>query len=229
MPRVKVLRISIILMLLIVAGQFIGLGGQRQAGADEPRPILVIFPFVVEKIEDPSRGAVCPICQGVHRSSEVPPGASSALTMDLYAKLAEKDMFIIPPFEEVREALSRFGQRQFEEEIASSSIQLGRSLKADFALVGIVFRYKERMGSSLGVQEPASVSFELHLFRLRDGRRVWDANLDETQEALFDDLLRAGAFLRGKAKWITAEDLAVSGMAELLKKLPGVKELQEKP
>jgi hypothetical protein len=106
---------------------------------------------------------------------------------------------------------------------------MGKELKADFVMLGILFRFEERVGSSLGVEKPASVAFDLHLFRLRDGVRVWDGKFDETQKPLFDNLLQTGSFIRRKAQWLTAAELAEVGMEEMLKKLPGVKELEEKP
>ena len=96
-------------------------------------------------------------------------------------------------------------------------------------MIGILFRFEERIGSSLGVEKPASVAFDLHLFRLRDGVRVWDGKFDETQRPLCDNLFQIGSFVRRKAKWLTAEELAEVGMEEMLKKFPGVKELEEKP
>ncbi len=65
-------------------------------------------------------------------------------------------------------------------------------------MVGILFRFEERIGSSLGVEKPASVAFDLHLFRLRDGVRVWDGKFDETQKPLFDNLLQIGSFIEGR-------------------------------
>ena len=118
---------------------------------------------------------------------------------------------------------------RFETNPVRSSVPLGRELNADFVMVCHLFRFEERVGSSIGVEKPASVAFDLHLFRIRDGARVWDGAFDETQKALFDNLLRAGSFFKEGAKWLTAEELAAVGMDEVLKKLPGAEELEEKP
>jgi hypothetical protein len=90
-----------------------------------------------------------------------------------------------------------------------------------------IFRFEQRVGSSIGVEKPASVAFDLHLFRIKDGAQVWDGTFDETQKALFDNLLQAGTFFRGGAKWLTAEELAALGMDKLLKKLPDARELSQ--
>jgi hypothetical protein len=137
--------------------------------------------------------------------------------------------FKIIPLEKVEEAFSRSDRKRLETSPVLTSIQMGKELKADFVMVGILFRFEERVGSSLGVEKPASVAFDFHLFRLRDGVRVWDGKFDETQKPLFDNLLQTGSFIRRKAQWLTAAELAEVGMEEMLKKLPGVKELEEKP
>ncbi len=196
--------------------------------AEEKRS-LAILPFIVEKAEDPARGAVCSICKGVHTSSEVVPGSQNKLTQGLYGKLEALGTFKVVPLEKVEKILPKGGGNHFEADDIPSLIQLGKALNADFVMVGILFRFEERVGSSIGVEKPASVAFDLHLFRLRDGARVWDATFDETQKPLSDNLFQIGSFFRHGAKWLTAEELAGVGIHEVLKKLPEVKELEEKP
>ena len=78
------------------------------------------------------------------------------------------------------------------------------------------------------MEKPASVAFDLHLLRIRDGVEVWKGKFDETQRPLSENLLKIGSFLRRKASWLTAEELASVGMDEILRKLPEAKELEEK-
>jgi hypothetical protein len=219
------------ILSLVFLGLFLGLtlSGVPVVKA-ETKPTLVIFPFIVEKIEDPARGAVCPVCKGFRRSGEILPGAAPRiLTRELYEKMEALGIFTVLPLEKVEEGLSHWGRKRFEENVVSSSIQLGKEFKAHFVLVGIIFRFEERVGSSLGVEKPASVAFDLHLFRMRDGKKVWDGGLDETQRPLSENLFQIGSFFRRKAKWLTAEELAVVGMDEVLKKLPEIQELETKP
>jgi hypothetical protein len=79
----------------------------------------------------------------------------------------------------------------------------------------------------MGVDKPASVAFDLHLVRVRDGRVAWTGKFDETQRPLSDNLLKIGTFFKRGAKWLTAEELASAGMGETLTALPGVTELEE--
>jgi len=189
---------------------------------------LAILPFTVQKAEDPARGAVCSVCAGVHRSSEVVFGSQNIVTQILYGKLEALGTFTVLPLERVEEVRSKVDRNRSETDLPSISTQLGKELNVDFVMVGILFRFEERIGSSLGVEKPASVAFDLHLFRMRDGKRVWDATFDETQKPLSDNLFQIGSFFKSGAKWLTAEELAGVGINEVLKKLPEVKELEEK-
>jgi hypothetical protein len=213
--------LSVMLFMLIIS-----MGPELKA---EEKPSLAILPFIVQKAEDPARGAVCSVCKGIHRSNEVVPGSQNILTQILYGKLEALGTFTVLPSGKVEEARAKGNRNRFETDPISASTQLGKELNADFVMVGTLFRFEERIGSSLGVEKPASVAFDLHLFRLRDGARVWDATFDETQKPLSDNLFQIGSFFRSGAKWLTAEELAGVGINEVLKKLPEVKELQEKP
>jgi hypothetical protein len=79
------------------------------------------------------------------------------------------------------------------------------------------------------VDRPASVGFDVHLIRLRDGKIVWTGKFDETQRPLSENLLKMGSFIRRKGSWLTAEELSSVGMDEMLKRFPKQKELEEMP
>ena len=186
-------------------------------GRAETKPRLVILPFLVERAEDPEKGILCPICKGIRRSGEIVPGSQNTLTQFLYTKMEAGGPFQI------------ISQRNVEEILvhSPSSLQVGKKLEADFIFMGYVFRFEERVGSSLGVERPAAVSFDLHLFRLRDEKMVWMGKFDETQRPLSENLLKIGSFIRRKGSWLTAAELASVGMDEMLGKLPGLQELDQ--
>jgi hypothetical protein len=99
----------------------------------------------------------------------------------------------------------------------------------DFIFVGVLFRFVERIGSSIGVEKPASVGFDVHLIRMRDEKMVWIGKFDETQQPLSENLLKMGSFVRRKGSWLTAEELSSVGLDEMFKRFPGTKELEEMP
>lgn len=186
-------------------------------GRAEPKPSLVILPFLVERVGDPEKGVLCPVCKGIRRSGEMVPGSQNTLTELLYTRMEADGTFQIIAKKKVEEIPLAF----------LSSIQTGKKLEADFILIGYVFRFEERIGSSLGVERPASVSFDLHLFRLRDEKMVWMGKFDETQRPLSENLLKIGSFIRRKGSWLTAAELASVGMGEMLGGLPGLRELDQ--
>ncbi len=195
----------------------------------EQKTSLAILPFLVERGEDPGRGAMCPLCKGVYRKGEILPGSQNTLALLLYQKVETMGTLKVVPLEKMEEVFSKRDKRLFEERPIPSSIQLGKELNVGFILVGFLFRFEERIGSSLGVERPASVGFDVHLFRLKDERMVWQGKLDETQRPLSENLFKIGSFFRRKAQWLTAEELSSVGMDEMLKRFPGPKELEEMP
>ena len=195
----------------------------------ETNPQLAILPFFVERSNDPARGTIlCPICKRVFQSGTVVPGSENYLTRLLYQKMEALEQFKIVSPQKLDEILIPSVKKNFEEKPVPSSIQIAKELDAKFILVGYLFRFEERVGSSIGVEKPASVGFDVHLFRIKDGAEVWKGGVDETQRPLSENLLQIGSFLRRKASWLTAEELSGVGMEELLKRLPGQKELEEK-
>ncbi|MEW6376087.1 MAG: hypothetical protein AB1502_09915 [Thermodesulfobacteriota bacterium] len=183
---------------------------------------VAVLPFFIEK------EAVCPICKGVYQRGEILPGAQNTLTRLLQQKMETLGKFRVLPLEKTEEAFFHWERRRFEERIIPSSIQLGEELNVDFLFVGFLFRFEERIGSSIGVEKPASVGFDIHLFRIRDGVEVWRGKFDETQSPLSENLLKIGSFFRRKASWLTAGELSSVGMDEMLRRLPGSQELEEK-
>ncbi|MFB3885624.1 MAG: hypothetical protein ACE144_10385 [Thermodesulfobacteriota bacterium] len=192
------------------------------ASRAEMKPRFAMIPFFIEK------EAVCPVCKGVFAKGEILPGSHKKVTRLLQQKMEAIETFQVLSLETVEESLAHWNPRRFEEKLTPSSIELGRELKVDFVAVPLLFRFEERIGSAIGVERPASVGFDIHLFRVKDGKRVWDGKFDETQRPLSENLFKIGSFLRRKASWLTAEELASVGMDEMLKKLPSPQELEEK-
>ena len=213
------------LFLLLVLGMILVQSGELRA---ETKPSLAILPFFIVRGEDPGRGAICPICKKVFSTGEILPGSKNTLTRLLQQKIEAIETFRVLPLEKMEEMLSHWDMKQFEERLVPSSLRLGKELKVNYLIVGFLFRFEERIGSPIGVERPASVSFDIHLFRLRDGMEVWQGKFDETQRPLSENLFKIGSFFRRKASWLTAEELASVGTDEMLKRLPSPQELEEK-
>jgi hypothetical protein len=214
------------LLLFFMSGML--LSGSVEVEA-ETKPTLAILPFLIERIEGPSRGAICPVCQGVYKRGNILYGSQRTLTQLLQQKMDAHGMFKILPLEQVEELFLKTDKGQFELRPLRSAIQLGKELNVDFIFIGYLFHFEERIGSRIGVDKPASVGFDVHLLRVKDGKRVWDGKFDETQQALSENLLKIGSFVRRGATWLKAEELSSVGMDEMLKRFPSPKELEEMP
>jgi hypothetical protein len=215
-------RKSVIMTLLVLASIL----GVASTGRADPKPSLAVIPFFTQSQEDPTQGNVCPVCQRATRRGDIPPGALRSLTRLLNQKMEAQYKFRVSSVEEVETHPELLRSELFQTKPVTSSIDLGRALNVDYVFVGFLYRFDERIGSSLGVDKPASVGYDLHLFRVKDGKLVWSGRSDETQQALTDDLLKIGAFLRRKAVWLKAEELASVGMDEILTDMPRPEELE---
>ena len=213
-----------VIMVLLVLASILGVAS---AGRADPRPSLAVIPFFTQSHEDPTQGNVCPVCQRAARRGNIPPGALDSLTRLLHQKMEVRKEFRVSPIEEVETYPELLRNELFQTKPVTSSIELGRALNVDYVFFGFLYRFDERVGSSLGVEKPASVGYDLHLFRVKDGKMVWSVRFDETQQSLTDDLLKIGAFLRRKAVWLKAEELASVGMDEILNHLPRPEELEQ--
>lgn len=108
------------------------------------------------------------------------------------------------------------------EDLGMFLARVGRDLQADAVAVGYVYRFRERKGTPYGVDQPASVAFEIHLFRVWDGAPAWRGAFDRTQRSLLEDVFQWPSFYREGGRWITARDLAAQGMEGMLKTFPGM-------
>jgi hypothetical protein len=214
------------LLLLLVSGMILGAGIGSRA---ETKPSLAILPFMIHRADELGRSVACPICRGVIQRGEIAFGSQNTLTRLLYQKMEGMGTFKVFPLEKVEEAFSQTDRRQFELTPLRSSIRLGKTLNMDFIFVGVLFRFEERIGSSIGAEKPASVGFDVHLIRMKDEKMVWTGKFDETQRPLSENLFKIGSFVRRKASWLTAEELSSVGMDEMLRRFPGTKELEEMP
>ena len=213
-----------VMMTLLVLACILGVA---TAGRADSRPSLAVIPFFAQSHEDPVKGSVCPVCQRAARRGDIPPGALDFLTRLLHQEMETHKEFRVSSMGEVEAYPELLRRELFQTKPVTSSIELGRALNVDYVFIGFLYRFDERVGASLAVEKPASVGYDLHLFRVKDGKMVWSGRFDEPQQALTDDLLKIGAFLRRKAVWLKAEELASVGMDEILAKLPKPEVLEQ--
>jgi hypothetical protein len=163
----------------------------------------------------------CRACGNILKSGPIDGNPVPTLTQILWDMLPGlgKDYDWISPGQ-VEGVYNTFLAKGFEKNTLVLMQSLGTQLKADFVLWGTVSEYQERRGTTYGVQKPAAVAMDLHLLDVRKGLLVWKNQWAETQKSLSENLFEMDAFLKRKARWVTAEELSRQGIEGMLKKFP---------
>jgi hypothetical protein len=183
---------------------------------------ILIFPFKnMSAVYGENMNVRCPICGKVFMTGKVIEDSDHMLTEQLFGFLKDrKEIELIPASQSqgvVSNLLSEDKKKLSERNLL---IETGRALKADCVLSGYIFRFRERAGGKYSVDLPASVAFDIHLIRVADGHLLLSDHFDETQRPLSENLFQLGSFLKRKAKWITANEMAVTGLKNILKDFP---------
>lgn len=182
---------------------------------------MLVLPFRNMTEEYGKEGIVrCPLSGTVFVAGKVMKGFDQLLTDQLIHILNNSTDFNLV-FSHQPEAMSvsfsyaesLFAERDF-------LVMTGRKAKVDIVLAGYIYRFRQRVGNQYAIQSPASVAFGLHLIKVADSSNVWYAHFDETQRSLSENLFGLKQFFKRKAKWITAEEMAISGLEDMLKTLP---------
>lgn len=100
---------------------------------------------------------------------------------------------------------------------------LQKILHCDAVMVTTVHRYRQRQGSDLAIESPASASFEIRLFDAKSKAVLWSADFDETQESLLSNILSFNKAQSRGFKWVTVETLISQGLQDRLAGCPYLK------
>lgn len=202
---------------------FLG-SGCANTGLRVERPIrsAAVVPFFVKTPSEGARRFVeDPISGRLFVAGEIVPNARRELTELIYQKLAGFPQLQLVPLREVERAMK---QKAFSRDPIPSAREMGEAFEIDGVVLGWVFRYEERIGSAIAVERPASVSFSIHLFGVKEDRILWRGVFQETQQPLSENILKFTAFLRTRGRWLRAKGLASVGMDEVLVSFPASRE-----
>jgi len=175
------------------------LGGKK---IEEPVDLIAVLP--IER--DPAVDA-----------SHVAPGGERVVTAAIYEVLSSSPEWRFVPDLAVSQALS---QADLSGDQLLRARWLGKEVKADAVLYGMVSRYSERVGAEYGAKEPAALSITLHLVSVKSGAVLWTGSFEQTQQPLSSNLFNWWQFWRGGPKWFTAAEftqIAVERMLDDLK------------
>ncbi|MBA3017400.1 MAG: hypothetical protein KJ550_12250 [Proteobacteria bacterium] len=183
---------------------------------------LLILPFKdLSGLYGKNVNVRCPLCGNVFSTGDVEIVTLDVLTDRLISIIkSRKDFELIPPGQAqgAMSVLLSADKKELSER--DMLVKIGRSLYADAVLVGHVYRFKDRVGTRYAINSPASVAFDIHLIDVSKGSILWVGHFDETQRSLFENLFKIGTFLRRKGSWITAEEMAASGLEDVLQTFP---------
>lgn len=155
-----------------------------------------------------------PADQYARRTHLVPSAAGEKLTELMWTKLkARVGLRVLSPKEAVAAARELAGGAAPE---TVPTQKIAQRLGADAALIGKVLVYQERVGSRLGADPPAVVGFEVKLVA-PDGTLLWEGNYYEKQRPMTEDFV---GFIQRYGMFVTAEELAAYGAAELAEAVP---------
>ena len=182
---------------------------------------IALMPFVRglhnSSLGDPmNRLLYCTMSNLCFNIKEVKGNADELMTGFLQEALQKSYAGALIPDPTVQAAYAELPKYPATDTPQSLAIALGRKLQADHVMVGIVWRYKERVGTAEASASPASVAFTLYLLNVAQGTPVWQATFDKTQQALSDNLLNAKEFFSMGARWLTADELARFGIKQFI-------------
>ncbi|MDA3972347.1 MAG: hypothetical protein PF442_13455 [Desulfobulbaceae bacterium] len=146
------------------------------------------------------------------------PADEDVVTRLVQTELRRKFNDKMVPLARVRETYGML-EKETTDTPLEVAVRLGQSLGVDHVLVGLVWRYQERVGSAMAATDPASVAFSLFMVDVTSQKRVWKGSFRKTQTSLSENLLDAPLFLKTGMKWLTAEELSNYGVKKILKQL----------
>ncbi len=174
---------------------------------------ILVLPFKdMTMIYGQDASVRCPVCGRVFITGRVPVDAAERLTNSLVSNLKSRKRYKIVTSSLVSEEQT-FSERKL-------IVKKGREYNADAVIAGYIYRYKERVGNRYSVKSPASVAFGIHLISTKGGRIIWSGHFDETQRSLSENLFKLKKFIKRKASWITADEMATNGFEDILSTFP---------
>jgi hypothetical protein len=182
--------------------------------------VLIVPLKDVSAVYGKENNARCTVSGKVFLTGTIQEGSDIMLTRHLISFVkGNTDINILYPNQAQMQSDDFKGGNEARTDEVNKLIESGRLLGADAVMIGHIYRFKERIGTTYSVVSPASVAFDLHLIGVSNGRVLWSGHVDETQRSLSENLFEIGSFIKRKGEWVTADDLATSGLNDLLIKL----------
>jgi len=220
-----------LLWLLTLAFLFLGPGcySNKAAVQDDKAPVtgiskiaVVGFQSAMSKGEKPDAVRE-PFSGKLIMASPVPREVAEKLSEILFERLVQEKRYELVSPDQAMGAVSSIVDS--DKDVGMDAVKIfqkvGKTFGCDAVLAGLIYRWREREGTAIGVNRSASVAFDLRLVRPSDGAILWRSKFDKTQRSLTENLFEAGTFLQGGGVWMTAEKLGMIGLKKMLADMPG--------
>jgi hypothetical protein len=148
-----------------------------------------------------------------------PETAAELVTRFLTEAIARRGIQVIPA-SDLATALSAQGLKPMDINPRTASELAAAKFGATAIMIGQVSRYRERQGEKFGSGGAASVAFNVTIYTVDPVQRVWSSQFDETQRALFENIVNAPRYPGGGTRWLTAAELAQWGAQSAIDTLP---------
>lgn len=191
--------------------------------AGEKRRTVLLLPFKnLVAIYGPTGSIRSPINGRVFLSGPVEDKAVGFMDANLHTLLLEKDAYTLIAAERATDMLTALANRHPQPLPERDLwVAVGKALGVDAVIGGFIYRFKDRTGQDYGVDEAASVAFDLHLVRVLDARIQWSGRVDETQQPLSNNIYNIKKFISRGGKWVTSREMARGGLKALLTDMRG--------
>jgi hypothetical protein len=163
-----------------------------------------------------------------HRDTMRPSSDAGATSPEIAAELVARFMteamakrgIEVIPASDLSTALSAQGLKPMDINPRTAAELAAAKFGATAIMIGQVSRYRERQGEKYGSTGAASVAFNATIYTADPVQRVWSSQFDETQRALFENIVNAPRYPGGGTRWLTAAELAQWGAESAIATLP---------
>jgi hypothetical protein len=182
---------------------------------------LLVVPFdIASEGYQVGSTARCSMCGTIFITGPTAPGNDRYMTDQLLTYLKTQTGYSLIPPGAAAGVRARILSESVNMPERDLLLQMGRRLDADAVVSGKIFRFRKRVGTSYAVDTPASVAFSMYLLRVPDGQMIWAGSFDETQQPLSENLLHISTWAKRGARFLTAEELAHSGLTKVMATFP---------
>ncbi len=188
----------------------------------QPKKIAVL-PFQLG-VGDRGGAVRSPLTGAAFTPGPILEGAALMLDESLSYHLPKLTGLEIVPVTEAGREFERIRRADMGLPLIKAIVQAGEKSGADGVLIGYVYRFAQREGTSYAVERPASAAFDLALVRVTDGAVLWKNSFDETQRPLSENVFTAGVYMERGINWFTVEEWGDHGLQTLLKRFPWTKQ-----